>query len=85
MAALAASQLAKREAARTKHRQDFPFAAELMDMFAEFDPKLIYAEQGDKTIGRKPDESQNMDAMRFVEMIEANTRTVAAMNPRKRT
>lgn len=92
MAALAASQVAKREAARKRNREDFPFAAELMDAFSvgfndglpPFAPKLIYAEQNGRHIGKPPDDSQNTDVDRLLEMIDANNRTVNAMNKRRK-
>ncbi len=67
---MAASQIAKREAARNRNREQFPYAAELMDQFAEFDPKLIYAEQEGRSIGKKPDSSQSLDGDRLVQMYD---------------
>jgi hypothetical protein len=76
VAALAASQIAKREDARTRNREAFPFAAELMDAFSQdfddglppFDPKLIYAEENGRSIGKRPDQSNSLDGDRLVQM-----------------
>ncbi len=84
MAALAASQVAKREASRTENRKNFTAAAEAMDLFAEFNPRVIYAEENGKTIGRKPDETNNMDAYRLLDMHDAFERLTQRMNPRKK-
>lgn len=65
---MAASQIAKREVARTRNREQFPYAAELMDQFAEFDPKLIYAEEDGRSIGKRPDQSNSLDGDRLVQM-----------------
>lgn len=83
MAALAAAQVSKREAARTKNREDFPFAAEMSDLLAEFNPRLIYAEQGGKSVGRKPDSTNAMDGDRLVAMHDQFERTVTMMRKRK--
>lgn len=84
MAALAASQVAKREDAKKRNREAFPFAAELADLLAEFQPKLIYAEQNGRTIGREPDRSQSLDGDRLVAMHDSINRTVNAMNKRRK-
>lgn len=84
MAALAAAQVSKREAAKTENRKNFPFAAELADLLAEFNPKLVYAEENGSTIGKRPDTSLSLDGDRLVAMIDATTRTVTAMNKRSR-
>jgi len=55
-----------------------------MDQFAEFDPKLIYAEQDGRSIGRKPDSSQSLDGDRLVQMDDQFKRTADLLNKRKR-
>lgn len=84
MAALAEAQISKREAARTRNREAFPFAAEMAGLLAEFQPKLIYAEQDGRSIGRKPDSSQSLDGDRLVQMHDQFTRTSTLMNKRRK-
>lgn len=81
---MAASQIAKREAARTRNREQFPYAAELMDQFAEFDPKLIYAEENGRSIGKRPDQSNSLDGDRLVAMHDQFERTSTLMNKRRK-
>lgn len=68
---MAASQIAKREDARTRNREQFPSAAELMDQFAEFEPKLIYAEENGRSIGKKPSTTDSLDGDRLVQMYDS--------------
>ena len=84
MAALAAAQVSRREDAKKRNREDFPFAAELADLLAEFQPKLIYAEQNGRTIGKRPDASQSLDGDRLVAMHDQFTRTSTLMNKRRK-
>lgn len=81
---MAASQIAKREDARTRNREAFPYAAELMDQFAEFDPKLIYAEENGRSIGKKPSTTDSLDGDRLVQMHDQFTRTSILMNKRRK-
>lgn len=41
------------EAQRARNRADFPEAAKVMDALAQFSPRLLWAEEGNKTIRRK--------------------------------
>ena len=54
----ALAQSAARESARrakaAENRRLFPTAAKLMDSFAVFSPRLIYAREGGREIGKKP-------------------------------
>ena len=85
VAALAASQIAKRAAARTRNREAFPYAAELMDLCAEFQPKLIYAEENGRSIGKKPqDDPNSLDGDRLVQMHDQFERTSTLMNKRRK-
>lgn len=81
---MAASQIAKREAARNRNREQFPYAAELMDQFAEFDPKLIYAEENGRSIGKKPSTTDSLDGDRLVAMHDQFERTVNLLKKRVR-
>lgn len=51
-----------------ENRKAFPYAAELMDQFAEFEPKLIYAEENGRSIGKKPSTTDSLDGDRLVQM-----------------
>ena len=54
----ALAQSAARESARqaraAENRRLFPTAAEALDRFACFSPRLIYAREGGREIGKKP-------------------------------
>jgi hypothetical protein len=85
MAALAAAQVSKREDAKKRNREDFPFAAEMADLLAEFQPKLIYAEQNGRSIGKKPqDDPYSLDGDRLVQMHDQFERTSTLMNKRRK-
>lgn len=43
-----------REEKAAENRRLFPTAAEAMDKFACFSPRLIYAREGGREIGKKP-------------------------------
>lgn len=55
MADLARRQIDKIAVQRAKNRADFPQAAALMDAFAITKPRLIFAEEGGKSIGKDPE------------------------------
>lgn len=57
-----------REEKAAANRAAFPYAAELMDQFAEFEPKLIYAEENGRSIGKKPSTTDSLDGDRLVQM-----------------
>lgn len=84
MVDLAGKALADRERQRTENRRNFPLAAEMMEMFAEFNPRIVYAEENGKSIGKKPEAYGTVDASRLVDLIDASDRMVANMNPRRR-
>jgi hypothetical protein len=62
------NSITARERKAEENRKAFPYAAELMDQFAEFDPKLIYAEENGRSIGKRPDKSNSLDGDRLVQM-----------------
>jgi hypothetical protein len=55
-----------------------------MDQFAEFDPKLIYAEENGRSIGKRPDQSNSLDGDRLVAMHDQFERTSTLMNKRRK-
>lgn len=83
---MAASQIAKREDARTKHREDFPMTTEWYDLLndAGLDPKVIYAEENGRSIGKKPSTTDSLDGDRLVQMHDQFTRTSTLMNKRRK-
>lgn len=52
---LAAAQMAKKADEREQNRRDFPNAASVMDALAIFKPRLIWAEENGRRIGRERD------------------------------
>jgi len=76
--------ITERERKAEENRKQFPHAAELADLLAEFNPKLIYAEQNGRSIGKKPDDSQSLDGDRLLAMIDSTNRTMNAMNKRRK-
>lgn len=73
-----------REEKAAANRAAFPYAAELMDQFAEFEPKLIYAEENGRSIGKKPSTTDSLDGDRLVQMHDQFTRTSTLMNKRRK-
>lgn len=57
-----------REEKAAANRAAFTYAAVLMDQFAEFEPKLIYAEENGRSIGKKPSTTDSLDGDRLVQM-----------------
>lgn len=62
------NSITARERKAEENRATFPYAAELMDQFAEFEPKLIYAEENGRSIGKKPSTTDSLDGDRLVQM-----------------
>ena len=52
---LAAAQMAKKADEREQNRRDFPCTAAVMDALAIFQPRLIFAEENGRRIGRERD------------------------------
>ena len=52
---LAAAQMAKKADQREQNRRDFPYTATVMDALAIFKPRLIWAEENGRSIGRERD------------------------------
>ena len=48
------AQKAEREAKAAENRKNFPTATEAMEKFAIFNPRLLYARENGKEIGRRP-------------------------------
>lgn len=57
-----------REEKAAENRAAFPYAAEMMDLLEEFQPKLIYAEENGRSIGKKPSTTESLDGDRLVQM-----------------
>lgn len=77
------NSITARERQAEKNREAFPFAAEMADLLAEFQPRLIYAEQDGRTIGKKPDSSQSLDGDRLVAMDDSFEFIKSRMRKRK--
>lgn len=73
-----------REEAAAQNRRDFTAMAEALVVFAEFDPKPIYAEENGRSIGKKPDSTQSLDGDRLVAMYDANELRKQLINKRLR-
>ena len=54
MREFAETQASKLERERAQNRANFPGAGRVMDALAQFKPRLIYAEENGRTIGRVP-------------------------------
>jgi hypothetical protein len=78
------SRIDEREKKAAELRAIFTFAAEMKELLIEFDPKLIYAEQDGRSIGRRPDSSQSLDGDRLVQMNDQFERTQTLMNKRRK-
>lgn len=78
------NSITARERKAEENRKAFPYAAELMDQFAEFEPKLIYAEENGRSIGKKPSTTDSLDGDRLVQMHDQFTRTSILMNKRRK-
>lgn len=62
-------RIAAREVEAAENRKNFTAMAEALDLFAEFNPKPIYAEENGRSIGRKPqDDPNSLDGDRLVQM-----------------
>ncbi len=62
------NRIALREQEAEENRKNFTAAAEGMVLFAEFNPKVIYAEENGRSIGKRPDQSNSLDGNRLVAM-----------------
>jgi hypothetical protein len=90
--ALIRNSIEEREKKAAELRSIFTFAAEMKaglmqdfdDGLPPFAPKLIYAEQDGRTIGKKPDSSQSLDGDRLVQMNDQFKRTANLLNKRAR-
>lgn len=77
MRALADSQVEKRRRQATTNRENFPFASEFMDAMAEFSPKLKYASQDGRSIGKPQDETGWVNVDEIIAMDDHNKRVKA--------
>lgn len=66
-----------------RNREDFPFASELMDSLSEFSPKLKYAAQDGRSIG-KQDETGWVNVDEIIAMDDHNKRVKARQLKRDR-
>lgn len=66
--ALIRNRIGEREKRAAELRAIFTFAAEMKELLIEFDPKLIYAEQDGRSIGKKPDSTDSLDGDHLVQM-----------------
>lgn len=63
------NRIDERERKAAELRAIFTFAAEMKELLIDFDPKLIYAEQDGRSIGKKPqDDPNSLDGDRLVQM-----------------
>jgi len=60
-----------------RNRENFPFASELMDSLAEFSPKLKYASQDGRSIGKPQDETGWVNVDEIIAMDDHNKRVKA--------
>jgi hypothetical protein len=78
-------RIAAREVEAAENRKNFTAMAEALDLFAEFNPKPIYAEENGRSIGRKPqDDPNSLDGDRLVQMHDQFERTSTLMNKRRK-
>ena len=73
---LAAMRDRNAEAAK-RNRENFPFASELMDVLAEFSPKLKDASQDGRSIGKPQDETGWVNVDEIIAMDDHNKRVKA--------
>jgi hypothetical protein len=61
-------RLAAKEVEAAENRKHFTAMAEALVLFAEFNPKPIYAEENGRSIGKKPSTTDSLDGDRLVQM-----------------